>query len=89
MGEKLYRITITYFAVADSAMEAAQMVAIDRSAVTVDEETEITSVDEIDPEWLGAVPFGADDDRTCKQYFPEDDEPATSEAFLPPLFQGL
>ena len=89
MGEKLYRITITYFAVADSAMEAAQMVAIDRSAVTVDEETEITSVDEIDPEWLGAIPFGAGDERTCKQYFSEETEPVFSEAFPPSLFQGL
>jgi len=73
MAKKLFRVSITYYAAADDAASAVQSVDIDRSAVAVDDVTEITYAGEIDPEWAGCFPFGADadDDRTCAEYFEE------------------
>jgi len=62
MGKKLYRVKVVLYVMAEN--ESAACVAATRAKFDIFECVS-RKVDAIDPEWKDAIPYNADDERTC------------------------
>ena len=90
MTQKLFFVTVTYYAAADSASDC-QYVDPDLTASNVDAQ-EVEPTDIIDSDWKDSLPFGSDEDRTCGNWFgeeEEEEEEINNEALPDPLFPEL
>ncbi len=64
MEKKLYRVRVVLFVMAENESDAR--VAATQARFDIFECT-ARRAENVDPEWMGAIPFNADDDRTCSE----------------------
>lgn len=64
MPKKLYRVKVVLYVMAENESEAR--VAATNADFDIFECT-AKRAEQIDPEWDNAIPYNADDDRTCKE----------------------
>ena len=64
MGKKLHRVRVVLFVMAEN--ESAACVAATRARFDIFECT-ARKAKNIDPEWKDAIPYNADDERTCSE----------------------
>ena len=61
--KKLYCVEITVMVMAENKEEAAEIA----SREALPESCEANEAFSVPSEWYGAIPFGADDEKTCAQ----------------------
>ena len=64
MGKKLYRVRVVLFVMAEN--ESAACVAATQARFDIFE-CAARKAENIDPEWNDAIPYNADDERTCSE----------------------
>ncbi len=64
MEKKLYRVRVVLFMMAEN--ESAASVAATQARLDIFE-CAIRKAENVDPEWKEAIPYNADDDRTCSE----------------------
>ena len=79
MEKKLYRVKVVLFVMADD--EAAACAAATRARFDIFECT-ARKAEYIDPEWNEAIPFNADDERTCAEIMSNKQQTARPETRL-------
>ena len=83
MEKKLYRVKVVLFVMAENESEA--LVATTRARFDIFE-CAATKAEYVDPEWNDAIPYNADDERTCSEIVPgkqQADRPAGNSVKLP------
>jgi len=74
--KRLYQVELRFVVAAENDaeadMEASKVISQDGL------DREIYPVSAVDAAWLGAIPFGAEGDKTCAQYLAEGQTPAQS-----------
>jgi|GEM_PF-1551840 hypothetical protein len=67
MEKKLYRVKVVLFVMAENESDAR--VAATRARFDIFE-CAATKAEYVDPEWKDAIPYNADDERTCSKIMP-------------------
>ena len=83
MEKKLYRVKVVLFVMAENESEA--LVATTRARFDIFE-CAATKAEYVDLEWNDAIPYNADDERTCSEIVPgkqQADRPAGNSVKLP------
>ena len=64
MEKKLYRVKVDLFVMAENESEACMAATLARFDIF---ECSARKAENVDPEWKDAIPYNADDDRTCSE----------------------
>ena len=64
MEKKLYRVKIVLFVMAENEADACMAATQARFDIF---ECAATKAESVDPEWNDAIPYNADDERTCSE----------------------
>ena len=67
MEKKLYRVKVILYVMAENESDAC--VGATRARFDIFE-CAATKAEYVDPEWYDAIPYNADDDRTCSEIMP-------------------
>ena len=88
MEKKLYRVKVVLFVMAEN--ESAACLAATRAHFDIFE-CVARKADNIDLEWNDAIPYNADDDRTCAEILSNKEQisrPETRSVTLPPYVEA-
>ena len=83
MEKKLYRVKVVLFVMAENEAEACMAATQAHFDIF---ECAARKAESVDPEWKDAIPYNADDERTCSEIMPDTEQiarPQTSLMKLP------
>jgi hypothetical protein len=79
MDKKLYRVKVVLFVMAENESDAC--VAATRARFDIFE-CSARKAEYIDPEWNNAIPYNAEDERTCAEIMGDKQQPARPETAI-------
>jgi hypothetical protein len=88
MEKKLYRVRVVLFVMAEN--ESTASVAATQARFDIFE-CAVRKAENVDPEWKDAIPYNADDDRTCSEILSNKQQTtrlAASSLKLPPYINA-